>query len=342
MISKKDIVRVDSSKMYEVYDKWPEIAKKAFETKFKQINFQNVNHVVFAGMGGSGTIGDFFYAILSKKNLHVEIVKGYLLPKTVTPNSLIITTSISGNTIETLTILNSAKKSGCKIIAFSSGGEMEKICIKHKIEFRKIEKFHSPRASFVSFLFSMLKILNPILEVKNENIKNSIKELEKIKKNISSKNLKSTNESLSLARYLDEIPIIYYPWGLQTAAIRFKNSLQENAKIHAMVEDIVEASHNGIVAWETKSKIKPVLLQGKDDFKKTKERWKIFENYLKDKKIKIKKIKSVDGDILSKLIVMIYLLDYASIYLSVIRNIDPTPVKAIEYIKLKIDKKNDF
>ena len=54
---------------------------------------------------------------------------------------------------------------------------------------------------------------------------------------------------------VSDFPIIYYPWGLHSAAIRFKNSLQENAKIHVFSEDIIESSHNGIVAWE-KRKIK--------------------------------------------------------------------------------------
>jgi len=57
---------------------------------------------------------------------------------------------------------------------------------------------------------------------------------------------------------------------LIATAIRFKNSLQENAKIHAMAEDIIEACHNGIVSWEKSSDIKPVLIQGQDDYIKTK------------------------------------------------------------------------
>ena len=93
----------------------------------------------------------------------VEVVKGYLLPKTVNEETLVITTSVSGNTVETLNVLSEAKKIGCKIIAFSNGGEMEKICKKELIEFRKILMVHSPRTSFVSFLFSMLKELENIL-----------------------------------------------------------------------------------------------------------------------------------------------------------------------------------
>ena len=57
-----------------------------------------------------------------------------------------------------------------------------------------------------------------------------------------------------------------------------------------MVKDVVEASHNGIISWERKSNVNPILLEGNDDFIKTKERWKIFENYFNEKILNIKKL----------------------------------------------------
>jgi len=336
MITKLDLEKIDVKGMFKIYDKWPEIAKDSYYSDLEAIDFDEINYIVFAGMGGSGTLGDFFSAILSKTGLHVDVVKGYLLPKTVDVNTLVVTTSVSGNTVETLSILGSAKKIGCKIIAFSSGGKMETFCTQNTIQFRKIQEFHSPRASFVSFLYSMLQILSPCIPVKKEEVENSIKELEKTKENISSDNLGLSNESLSLAMSLNKIPLIYYPWGFQAAAIRFKSVLQENAKIHAIVEDVVEASHNGIISWEVKSNIEPILLQGKDDFIKTKERWKIFEDYFNEKNINFKKIVSKEGDIISKLINLIYVLDFASIYLAIRKNIDPSPIDSIDYIKKRL------
>lgn len=79
------------------------------------------------------------------------------------------------------------------------------------------------------------------------------------------------------------MPVIYYPWGLQAAAIRFKNSLQENAKMHAIAEDVIEACHNGVVAWEKQSNFKPILLRGQDDYIKTKERWEILKDFFEKK-----------------------------------------------------------
>ena len=75
--------KYDSQKMYKIYDEWPKIARESFESKHEPINFPNIDHIVFAGMGGSGAIGDIFSSILSKSDIHVSLIKGYLLPKTV-------------------------------------------------------------------------------------------------------------------------------------------------------------------------------------------------------------------------------------------------------------------
>ena len=319
--------------MYKVYNKWPEIAKKSFESQKDTENFENIEHIVFGGMGGSGAIGDMFESILSKTKIHVNVVKGYVLPETVNSNTLVIIVSVSGNTIETISLLKSAKKIGTKIIAFSSGGKIQEYCIKNNIKHILVPKFHSPRATFPSFLYTMLKVLYKTLKIKEDNIRDSIKKLEILQRKINSLNLTESNASLNLAKSIKLIPIIYYPFGLQSASIRFKNSLQENAKMHAACEDIIEASHNGIVSWEKKSDVMPILIRGSEDHIKTKERYEILKEFFIKKKIKYEEVISVEGNILSKLITLIYLLDYATIYKAVMDNIDPSPVNAINFIK---------
>ena len=130
--------------------------------------------------------------------------------------------------------------------------------------------------------------------------------------------------------------MIYYPFGLQSVASRFKNVLQENVKIHAIAEDVVEACHNGIVSWERKSNIKPILIQGKDDHIKTKERWNVLKEYFKENNVDFYEVLSNKESILSKIINLIYLLDYATVYLAILSKIDPSPVSSIDYIKQKI------
>ena len=132
MITISDLKKYDPEKIHKVYDQWPEIAKKTYETNFENISFDGINHIVFVGMGGSGAIGDLFSSILYKTKIHVSVVKGYLLPNTVNKNTLVIVTSVSGNSVEPLTVLESAKKLDCSLIAFSSDGTMEKFCKENK------------------------------------------------------------------------------------------------------------------------------------------------------------------------------------------------------------------
>ena len=250
-----DIQRYDTKKMYEAYEKWPEIAQENyFAGDLQKTQFKNIDHIVFAGVGGSGTIGDVISSILSKNHIHVNVVKGYLLPKTVDHNTLIVTTSVSGNSKEALTVLQNSKKSKGKFLAFSSGGKIKKYSIKNKIPYCEIPEIHSPRASFSCYLYSILNVLEDVIPLKKQDVKESISLLMKTRKEISSTNLTNSNPALSLAKWISGFPIIYYPWGLHSAAIRFKNSLQENAKMHVFAEDVIESSHNGIVAWEKKIK----------------------------------------------------------------------------------------
>jgi len=328
--------KIDTQGMYKIYDQWTQISKDAYNSDLEPVDFKNIDHIVFAGMGGSGAIGELFASILSKSNIHVSLVKGYLLPKTVDKNTLVVTISVSGNTVETLTVLDSAHKLDCNVIAFSSGGKMEEYCIKNQIHYKKIESIHSPRASFAKFTFSILKILSSIIPINKQEITQSIESLENLSQKISFNNLSETNPSLDLANFISGIPLIYYPYGLQSSATRFKSSIQENAKSHIIIEDVVEASHNGIVAWEKPSIIQPILLRGYDDYVKTQERFEIFKEFFDKNSIKYKEITSVPGNILTKIMTLIYFLDYASLYRAILSGIDPSPVSSINFLKSKI------
>ena len=280
-----DIEKIDTKNMHKVYDEWPEIAEKSFLDDIKKFENKDVDHIVFCGMGGSGSIGDIITAILSTSEFHVTNVKGYLLPKTVNDKTLVICTSISGNTQETFRVLESAKKKSCKVLAFSSGGKIKEFANDNNIPYYEIPQIHSPRASLPSFLYYIVNILQDFLPITRDGIFQSIENLKKTREIINSKNLNSNNISLELAEWINDFPVIYYPNGLQSVAIRFKNSLQENSKLHVIAEDAIEACHNGIVAWERKSNGQPILLQGIDDYTKTRERWEILKDYFVNEKL---------------------------------------------------------
>ena len=334
----EELEKIDSKKMFKVYDIWPDISRESYEQEFSKPEFNDIDHIVFAGMGGSGTIGDVFSSILSKNDIHTSVVKGYLLPKTVDENTLVVVTSVSGNTQEPLMVLKNSKNSKAKFIAFSSGGMIKKYALKNEINYQEIKMEHSPRASFPKYVFSMLRTLESVIPVKKSDVLDTISKMEIVRKNIFSNNLNENNTALNLAKWITGTPVLYYPWGLESAAIRFKNSLQENSKLHVMAEDIIEVCHNGVVSWEKDSIMQPILIQGHDDYSKTKERWKILKEFFNSKQIEYKEISSVKGSIISKIINLIYLFDYVSVYHSVISGIDPSPVSAIDFIKERLSK----
>jgi len=332
----EDIQEFDPQKMYQTYDNWSTYSEDAFNKELSKLQLQDIDHIVLAGMGGSGAIGDVISAILSREDIHVSNVKGYLLPKTVDERTLVISTSISGNTKETLEILDNKSKSDAKFVAISSGGIMKEKCLKNSITHYDIPMIHSPRASFTVFLYSILNIFEDVLPVQKNEVFESLGKMKELQKRINSDNLEQNNPSLDLAKKINSNPLIYYPDGLKAAAIRFKNSLQENVKIHASIEDVIEASHNSISTWENENKFKPILIQGKDDLIKTKERWSIIKEYFKTRDIDYEEVFSVDGNIISKLVCLIYLLDYTSIYLAILSKTDPSPVTAIDFVKSRL------
>ena len=160
-------------------------------------------------MGGSGALGDVFNSIMSNTNIHVSVIKGYKLPKTVDVNTLVISSSVSGNTIETLSILKQVKKTMAKSISFSSNGKMEEYCLKNNLEHRYVEQNHSPRASFSSFLYTMLKVMKPMLPIKNKEIMESIKKLEHTQKENAKNLIKNIDPKLQLTNNINLLKLIH-------------------------------------------------------------------------------------------------------------------------------------
>ena len=328
-----ELDRLDPSGMHRIYDRWPDIAREAHGSDVEPADFGDISHIVFSGMGGSGAVGDLFSSVLSETATHVTVVKGYMLPRTADKNTLVVCTSVSGDTAETLAVAESASRLGCKLVGFSSGGGLEKFCAENSVPFRKVRHYLNPRSSFPSYVYTMIRTLEPILPISDSDVSESLQRLDDMAKKIGSHNASEQNPAQSLARQLGGIPLAYYPWGLRAAAIRFKNSVQENMKSHAIIEDVIEACHNGIVSWERGADVMPVFIRGKDDHPRTKERWDILGEFFAKKGIKHAEVKSSGNSILSKIVGLTYQLDYTTIYGAALRGINPFPVEPIDFIK---------
>ena len=92
------------------------------------------------------------------------------------------------------------------------------------------------------------------------------------------------------------------------------------------------------MAWEQKSIIEPILIEGKDDYKKTKERWSVLKEYFISQNIKFDEVFANSNSILSKIVYLMYFLDFVSIYKAIMLKQNPTPVKSIDFIKSRLDE----
>jgi len=90
------------------------------------------------------------------------------------------------------------------------------------------------------------------------------------------------------------------------------------------------------LSLERSSNVKPILIEGTDDYVKTKERWQIIKNYFEINNIEYREVFSLSGNIVTKLINLIYLLDYSTIYHAILSGIDPSPIKSIDFVKNKL------
>lgn len=333
IFSRKSLLKLDPQRIIDTYDKWPEIGRQSYENSADTLDIEFFSNITFAGMGGSNSINTVIRSILSENKIPSFNLNGFDFPKYLNSDSLFIATSVSGNTLETLTALDSARKADCQIIAFSEGGKIEEYCKKHGLEHRKVSKFHSPRASFSSFLYSMLRILQPILSVHEKEILDSLNQLFVTKQKIYSKNITDTNPSIDLAWWFPKTPVVYYSKLLEASAVRFRNSFNENAKSHAIANEMTEACHNEIVCWELPTASKPMLVRTKNDNKRTAERWDILRGFFEEKEIEYKEIFSNNGNVLSQLVELIYLFDYSTIYYAIKCGVNPSPIVSTEIFK---------
>ena len=181
----KEIEKIDISKVVKVMDRFPEQCEEGIEIgrKFvKKFEMEKPERVCICGMGGSGIAGDILAGALPDKD--IRVFKGYELPKYIGKGDLVFAVSYSGNTEETLSIFREALSGGCEIIAITSGGELERECVKHSIDYVKIPKGIKPRFSLGYLLFPIIVILEKIEFVKRQKLDLVVKNLRETREEI--------------------------------------------------------------------------------------------------------------------------------------------------------------
>lgn len=295
------------------------------------------NNVILTGLGGSGIAGSIVQNyVFDKLKIPFIVNKDYFLPSFINENSLLIVSSYSGNTEETVAALQKGLKLNATVICITSGGKIAEIAKKKKIDCILLPTGMPPRACIG---YSMLQILNTLVHfglLKNtieKDIKASITLLDTEEKDIRKK---AKNIATKLA---GKLPIIYSSAGFEGMAVRFRQQLNENSKILTWHNVIPEMNHNELVGWKDKDTNKTiVILRDDSDYERVQMRMEINKKVFKQYTPNLIEIYSKGKSYLEKIFYFIHLTDYISIELAQLRNVDATEVKVIDFLKGSLAK----
>ena len=307
------------------------------------IDVSGINNIVISGLGGSAISADLIKNFLGNELNHPLVVnRNYDLPKFAGSKTLFIASSYSGNTEETISSLNQAIKLGCKIVCITTGGEVEEIASKNNIPYVKVKKGFQPRYALGLSFFSLLKVfqqLNLITDQKDI--------VEKIKNNwmaLGMEYSKEGNDAFNIAESLvGFIPVIYSVADSTNAVgYRFKCQVNENSKLHAFHNEIPEMNHNEIIGWESfhekKFYAKIVNIYDQSYHPQIKKRFEILKDIFTKSGAEVITLESKENDYKVRIMDLIYLADWISYYLGVLRGYDPSEIDNIHTLKKRLQE----
>jgi len=352
MLSINEIRNYDRSDMFSKLAGFHHQIKEAVEigekTKFKLS--KKINKVVLTGLGGSAIAGDLLRSYLSDEiKVPIFVNRDYFLPRFVDENTLLIISSYSGNTEETISAYRDGIKKKANIICITSNGEVEKIALKRKNPLIKIPSGLPPRTALGYSFFPLLVVLSKLGFVKNKKreINETIKNKEE-KSNIHSNPEDDENLAYKIAvRLAGTIPFIYTSAKFDAVAMRWACQIEENAKMLAHFNVFPELNHNEIVGWsgevegsfkELMNKISVVILRDDYEYERVKHRIEITDELIRPYAGEVLNIYSEGKTLLARIFSQIYLGDWVSFYLAILNKVDPTPVRPIEYLKSELAK----
>ncbi len=309
---------------------------------FELPRFEGIEQVVICGMGGSAIGGDILRAYVSREStVPIEVVRNYSLPHYVGPKTLVVASSYSGNTEETLSAYQEAIKRSANIVAITTGGKLMEQCQKNGNPYLTIPAGYSPRAALGYSFFPLLLFMEQWGFIKDQSpsMKSLKTTLQETIQNNRYEVPESENPAKQLARkLLGTIPIIYAGEGpFQPVAARWRAQCNENAKVFARDFSIPEMNHNEILGWNHPSSVLNhfhiVFLLDKGYHSQVQKRFEVMEPILSPAAQEISKVQSFGSTLLARLFSLLYLGDYVSVYLAYLNQQDPTPIPAIDQLK---------
>ena len=348
-ITKETFAQIDKSNMWDLITGFPDQIEDAAEISDSfEFTFptEDTASIVLCGMGGSALIGDIVREYLEGElAIPFITIRGYSLPAFVNTHTLVFISSFSGDTDETLELYEKTKKRTSKIICITSGGELETRAVKNGIPVLKVPDRRPPTALGYMLVFLLRSLTHcNLIRDQEEDIEESILLLRKklaVYKNYSDT---GTNPPLALAHnLLGMTPIIYGSHGgIEAAAFRWKAQFNENSKIIAYHNTFPELCHNEYQGWYTDAKLtKPfylIYLRDPGETDRIKQQVHIVRTELAKHLSGQKEYRAEGRSFLARLLYLIYLGDFTSYYLAILRDTDPTTISAIKELKNKMKK----
>ena len=343
------IKKIDKNNMLSYCVEFSAHCEKAMQQAKKlSIKYPKPENVIVAGMGGSAIGGEILKDWARDRiSVPIEVCREYSLPAYADKNTLVFVVSYSGETEESLSIFLDAVTKKCKIVCISSGGTLHRFAEKLGISQLHVPSGMAPRAT-LPYLFIPLPMILEKIEVVSD-VTSEVSEAIKVLKHIEELNspeipLKE-NFSKSLAvNIYGTVPIVYGFGIYRAVAQRFKTQFNENSKVPAKWEFFPELDHNEIVGWEAAKELAKcfsiILIRDKDETEAMRQRIEVTKE-LMQQSLKVFEIQSVGNTVLAKILSTICIGDFTSVYLAVMRGIDPTPVKSISFLKEKMKQSGE-
>ena len=302
----------------------------------------DLSGVLCLGMGGSGA-GGMFLSTLADYYGGIPFVvwRDYGLPSWWGPDWLILATSYSGNTEETIDGVREALESGGTVIGISSGGELEEIISESEESLLiSVPGGQMPRSAFGHLFGTQLSVcwsLGIIEKPSSEDISNMIERLRSSSMDFDISGGNGLVLSVAESMINKEIGIIA-PTILMPAARRFSNQLNENSEVFARPAELPEMNHNEIIAWTSANDGEHSLIyfscENIHPRIYSRMNW-MLENIDNDNSWII----DCEGQsLLERLLYASHISDLISIALALIKGIDPSDMISIVDLKAHLDE----
>ena len=313
----------------------------------KIIEYKKPQNIVIAGMGGSAIGGEILKSWLrDEASIPIEICNEYTLPAYASQHTLVFVVSYSGETEETLSALVDAVNRKCMIIAVTSGGHLLAFAKKLQIPYVMIPSGLPPRAAlpYVFFPLPVLMEKMNVLESKKSEIEETLYMIKAVSEENSPKISTKNNASKKLALQLkDSVPAIYGFRQYGAVAHRLKTQFNENSKVPSRYEVFPELNHNETMGWEASEDLTKIfsvlLIRDRNEPEEIKNRIEATKSTALQKAARVIEIHAKGEGKLAKMFSIVSLGDFTSVYLAILRGVDPVPVKTIDKIKMAMKKK---